>query len=430
MNNKTMTLNHVNASSPHEETITKKLVNAAYKSYKDEDSDINESQIIHILGGIDMILYEFLRERSDVQITQNQLNRLHQLFITPKQCQSQNKHSVLAKLFSFQNDEQYIDYTTHIFDDSCTYLHQFLGDVLATKIVNILHSTWPHIIFFVMMGIFLVLRLWCSEHIIYSLFMLICSGLATHFYVMIWLLSVNKKGLGLVMQTFEFWFKCAYITIGVVLLLVNQYALNNAWGSMNHKYLRLAGHIATFFNGVLVIIIISMFDALRISRSSKVLFSVTAAIGTTIMCIYSEYMTYFNGNDSMIYVTNSIGLSLLSLQQNAMEIIAIFSWKQAILTIVKRGRCVLIKHSPYIEWKTDSKKTSEDLPDVQEPTVTEEHDTSIGPLNTMRYLPDDRAIPKDVGAGDTLTGVAIRSVKSPGNDNESESNDIPLFFSS
>eukprot|EP01083_Nonionella_stella_P111553 327284_1 len=426
-----MAMNQVSATSPHayKETITKKSVSAAFESYKGEDRDIWESQIIHILGGIDVVLDEFLRETDDVHITQNQLYRLHQLFSTP-----QNKYGALTKLFSMQHDEDYIDFTTHIFDDSCTYLHDFLGNILATKILNILHSAWPHVIFFVFVTGFVVLRIWCANHIVFPLYTLICTGFISHFYVIFWLLSVNKKGIVLVMQTFEFWLKSANITIGLVLLTMNHYVLkiwgDDSWGNMNHKYLRLAGHIATFFNGVLVIIIISMFDALRISRSSKVLFSVTAAIGTTIMCIYSEYMTYFNGNDSMIYVTNSIGLSLLSLQQNAMEIIAIFSWKQAILTIVKRGRCVLIKHSPYIEWKTDSKKTSEDLPDVQEPTVTEEHDTSIGPLNTMRYLPDDRAIPKDVGAGDTLTGVAIRSVKSPGNDNESESNDIPLFFSS
>eukprot|EP01083_Nonionella_stella_P075703 205886_1 len=429
-----MAMNQVSATSPHayKETITKKSVSAAFESYKGEDRDIWESQIIHILGGIDVVLDEFLRETDDVHITQNQLYRLHQLFSTP-----QNKYGALTKLFSMQHDEDYIDFTTHIFDDSCTYLHDFLGNILATKILNILHSAWPHVIFFVFVTGFVVLRIWCANHIVFPLYTLICTGFISHFYVIFWLLSVNKKGIVLVMQTFEFWLKSANITIGLVLLTMNHYVLkiwgDDSWGNMNHKYLRLAGHITTYVNIVLIMITISMFDALHVSRSSKVICSVAIAIGMTVIGIYSEYneyMTFLNSNDSMFYVTNSIGWSLLSLQQNAIEITAIFSWKQAILTIVKRGRCVLIKHSPYIEWKTDSQLKSE-------PTVNEQDPPSVA----IDSIPDIAAKPTEIevvpGAHldreDTCTppgesGLTIAGLASPGN--ESESNDIPLFFSS
>eukprot|EP01083_Nonionella_stella_P315203 1137877_1 len=206
------------------------------------------------------------------------------------------------------------------------------------------------------------------------------------FYLVFWLLSVNKRGLRLIIQTFEFWLKFGYITIGVTLILINTYVYSNNILNedvSNHKYLRFVADIVMFLNVILTVIIISMFDALRINRTAKVLFSTVFAIGVTIMCVYWEYLTYFNGRKSVVYVSDNVSLSLLSIQHGMIEVIALFSWKQAILTMIRKGRCVLIKYSPCIEWETNK---SNDV-SVIEPT-DDTNDSKIIDLDMAEYIQD------------------------------------------
>eukprot|EP01083_Nonionella_stella_P092682 259517_1 len=424
------TSNTTSLEFTNHQLITKKLVSTSYELHKQESSITNEDvnhilRIVEILGGMDCILGEYLCEQSNIHMTHHQLNQLNQLFVTPTNIKPRNNDGGLTQLMSLSHDEDHTKYNSmHCEFDPCyIYLYHLVGTTFAEQIQKIMHSTWPHLLFClcVVGGVFIETNL--QHHIIAPLYSLTFGGFGAMLYLSIWLLSVNKKGLTLIIQTFEFWIKCGYITLGMALILVNTYAYNNnvIGGSISdHKYLRLAADIMRSMNVILCVIVISMFDALQINRTAKILFSTIMATAVTFMCVYWEYRAYFNGRESVVFLSksNNVSLSLLSIQQGMIEVIAVFSWKQAIFTMIRKGRCVLIKYSPTIEWKTNQTN------DVSIPgAIDDTNDSKI--IDTVKYIQDTPTV--ENRCTPTVDAADIRVMDA--NNNEGKHHDSSMEMS-
>eukprot|EP01083_Nonionella_stella_P298825 1014187_1 len=326
------------------QTITKDSVLQSYHLFKDRNIDMVDSSILSVinhLGGVDNILEEFLHKDNNIHISQAQLNQLNQLFT--------NKHPTTTTVLSSSNGNEFEIYNKHDemyhqFDISDTYFQDICSATLSQTALKIATAPWAHVLFALVFLLSLISRaiLRTKNTLIAPLFALI-SGVVTLGYVMVWFLSANKQGVRLVLLTFEFWLKCGYGLLFVVSRFMNLHIFPVTETANVHRELQITSDIAMLSNLILIVFILSMFDALYINRVSKVLFS-----------------------DSVITVTDRIRLSLVSLQINAMEVLVLFFWRQTVLTLVNKERCVLIKYRPHIQW-IDKRKTK-DIGNITSPT--------------------------------------------------------------
>ena len=163
-------------------------------------------------------------------------------------------------------------------------------------------------------------------------------GILINFYCISWILSINRHAFKLLIISFEFWFKIGNIMIGAIASMINEYILT----PNNPKYLilRFCGDIILFSNVVFALIIISMFDGLYINCFSKISLSITTTFWFIVIAIYLQFKIY-DGDNTLIKLYGNLSISLLSIQINTVQILAIFSCKQAILTILRPNRCIM-----------------------------------------------------------------------------------------
>eukprot|EP01083_Nonionella_stella_P157217 510202_1 len=349
------------------QTITKDSVLQSYHLFKDRNIDMVDSSILSVinhLGGVDNILEEFLHKDNNIHISQAQLNQLNQLFT--------NKHPTTTTVLSSSNGNEFEIYNKHDemyhqFDISDTYFQDICSATLSQTALKIATAPWAHVLFALVFLLSLISRaiLRTKNTLIAPLFALI-SGVVTLGYVMVWFLSANKQGVRLVLLTFEFWLKCGYGLLFVVSRFMNLHIFPVTETANVHRELQITSDIAMLSNLILIVFILSMFDALYINRVSKVLFSGSVALFFTLTLILQYFTIYVNGIDSVITVTDRIRLSLVSLQINAMEVLVLFFWRQTVLTLVNKERCVLIKYRPHIQW-IDKRKTK-DIGNITSPT--------------------------------------------------------------
>eukprot|EP01084_Bolivina_argentea_P021015 39035_1 len=366
-----------------------------YKLFKQQLSGIQDNendilQIVHILGGIETILDEFFSNENNIHITQTQLQKLHQLLSTPQKYQSYNKTNSLTTLKSLNKQETIYskeDEMCYKFDISDTVLNSLFAKESAKKPLTLIHTTTAHFIWAITLVAFLIIRLFMEESIIYPIYTLIVCGIAWHFYIIGWILSANRKSIKLLSKSFEFWFKILNVCTAVCIYWIGRYYFNPY--SFGNTYLRIGADIGIFSNIIFVVVIISMFDTFNINRIAKITLSTCTALGFSVVAIQLKTMTFYDGDRTLISINrdNNIYsyLSLMSIQINVLEILAIFSWKQTFFTIIKKNRCVLIKYSPHIEW-IDNKSNNKILSTVSTCVVSDANKSYDNVLNTNKYV--------------------------------------------
>eukprot|EP01083_Nonionella_stella_P196610 723289_1 len=325
------------------ETITRQMVTKSFELYKSQCNKMDEAQIIDILGGIDFIFNECLSENNHTHMTKNQLCRLHQLFITPPRNGNEEGMNQIANMVG---DESILhNHDMHIFDVTDTYLYTILAEERAANLSNRFHSVWPHLFAVCGLSIVIILRVTVGDPLIFLL-ILILVWPAMLFYVTMWLLCINKKAILLIMHTFEFWLKLICTVIATTLNTIHP-----PIDTTKYPVLYKCILIGWTFNFIGVVISVAMFDGLNIARRYKIILSGAFSISLAISVIYLEYDLSFKRSDFTIDFTNNITLSLLSIQQSALQMVAVFCCKQTILTVFTcDARSILIKHRAYIEW--------------------------------------------------------------------------------
>eukprot|EP01083_Nonionella_stella_P087824 244483_1 len=366
------------------ETITRQMVTKSFELYKSQCNKMDEAQIIDILGGIDFIFNECLSENNHTHMTKNQLCRLHQLFITPPRNGNEEGMNQIANMVG---DESILhNHDMHIFDVTDAYLYTILGEERAANLSNRFHSVWPHLFAVCGLSIVIILRLTMVDRLIFPLIAILVWP-AMIFYVTMWLLCINKKAMRLIMHTFEFWLKLVCMVIAVTMVAIH-IILDPPIDIIKYPVLLYIFSLSgAAFNCIGFVIIVAMFDGLNITRRYKIILSGAFSIFTAIYAIVLEYNLSFKRRDFTIDFTNNITLSLLSIQQSAFQMVAVFFGKQTILSVfTSDARSILIKHRPYIEWNV-TKTMSNPTDDQSTVDTTQDDDLSdiaivcIDPIN-------------------------------------------------
>eukprot|EP01083_Nonionella_stella_P302272 1041494_1 len=349
-----------------QESPTKESVLLCYHGFKDRSQsptidDRKTLQLLHLLGGIDYVLEQFLCN-DDIQITQIQLNHLNQMFITSHTIVKNNKLQTLSQIHHGSNSTETHNIHNkmrHELDVSNTYLQSIFGETVAVNVTNIITSKYVLIPLVLLVTVFSVLRFIIPDNITFLIFILILSTII-HCWLIMWLLSANKTAVRLVIRTFEFWLKFVSAIVFISLRFITTYVYGaTSIGTRGHE-LRMITDVIVMMDILLGVVILSLFDALHISRVPKICFSLMFIFAATVTVIYQNYLYYFNGEESVVSVTDNVSVSLISIQINALEVLLLFYLKQVILTICRKDQCVLIKYSPYIEW-IDSNQTHTEM---------------------------------------------------------------------
>eukprot|EP01083_Nonionella_stella_P073487 198764_1 len=339
-------------STADTDEITKQSLHNLHKQQTLNGNNNNDKalNIIEVLGGIDMILSDYLNDDAVKQrLGQNELNKLHQIITSQK---GEQLIPIPVHLMNTSNQNHSNSY--YEFHTNDTVLGLIFGDAKAQKISNIIRQKIVMII--LVIGLFtcnLVFLLYgvnwtfaIYQIIIYLLWipLLIC-----------WILSANVVGLKLLVRSFEFWFKVSYsIMFGTAICIYYyNYGIRYAYGNALN-IADLIGHIVMSLGISLCIITVSAFDIINISKCWKLSVAASVAFMWTVFAVMFQFSPDKDDYIVNISATNS-SLSFQSILASTLRILAIFTWKQAILTYVRtKGKSILLKKGTFIRgplWK-------------------------------------------------------------------------------
>ena len=95
----------------------------------------------------------------------------------------------------------------------------------------------------------------------------------------------------------------------------------------------------------------SAIDGFQLSRKLKIFIGFAISVALT---GYAFYVTFFMDDEvistSTIHFNSWLSLSVASLYSSSARVLCIFLWKQNILLLIKKGKCINIRYSPYIKW--------------------------------------------------------------------------------
>ena len=347
------------------------------------DNDTNNTdqtviEIVNALGGMQNVLTMMLSS-SDIHIDEHQMISLHKI-ITSKQPIQQTDI-----LYTEDNDPLHPE-LTYNFNTADTYLHVILGDDVGHKAYNIICSRII-VILLAMASFAYSLNFWypldwvVSKNIFQEI-----AAIMLIIWLMAALLTANRKSTTLILQSFEFWFKLLYLVQSCIALLVYWFVLTDStkWKGyqVDGSYVWNLELFSTCLYSIALIVsycIVANFDAFRISVLTKTLIAVLFAV---VMGFFSVMYTFYW--DPVAIEVLNYKILVTSLISGSTQVVCIFSWKQAAMSILKKNRCALIKYSPFIKWKDD--QTVSSVSGHANMTIDQEHAHEPGIPELMGYM--------------------------------------------
>ena len=392
--------------------ITKTLLYHMHqqKLQNGQNNIYHTTRLVNILGGIDLILEDYLSQSNTIlPLDQQQLDGIHQVLFKeqqPDKYEQQGKLFQVTRLDSikktndkntkvrkkYKSDEFYYE-----FYDSDTYLNSIFPLTLASSIVKYTHFPITQVIMVITPLVYMILFVSMFDTLLYAIYTIIVTAFLWIPYCSFWILGSNKVALKLVHKNFEYWFKIVYGIIYVASSFCNYFILH--WDDFKHVELMFVGRLFINIATILAVACISSTDAVYLSKKWRIIASGSYAALFTAISISLQIQGYQQEDDSVIFITDNLGFSLLQSQINAGRIIAIFFWKQTIQTIRKKGsRCVLLKYSPYIKWHIFSNNDNE-LEDQNHGQVTDNRQKETENQSEKPQITSNISVP--VGTNDT-----------------------------
>eukprot|EP01084_Bolivina_argentea_P069091 125770_1 len=343
-------------ASQKDTKITKEILRAIHEQQllDGENNDDNTLLFIKAMGGMDIILDKIFQNES-FTLQQEEMDRMYQIMSTPSIYQIQKKNEQNMKIALVQIPTQHKendDKVYFVMNEYDTYLLSTFGEKYANIILNIIHNKFMQIVMFLwymvdVIWVFVIggVSLWFHIHriIMYTFLIIPFTFIA---------LCVNRKAFKSSLKTTDFRLKNIYFII---------YMVCNNWVSFNvHVYPILATLGATLIGiwGVIVMVIISSFDGFHGKRIQKIAISAVGAIICLYLSIYFQFISYTNGDDSIIHIYGNFGFSRLSMITTSSQVLAIFFLKQSILTYIRKEKSVTIISRPFLIWTNTTKITS------------------------------------------------------------------------
>eukprot|EP01084_Bolivina_argentea_P295835 509453_1 len=336
-----------NNDDNHNMTITKKSVYELHQQRLSNgiNNEDNSLLIMNILGGIDNILTNYLTDKNNLNITNNTLLQINQMLITPQKYKNANTSKTSTKITATKHNEQTDNSFFYTFNINNTFLHHVFGNEKAEKILNVIHSKITQYIISLSVIIWIILII-IGEGLISAIYFIICWSFLTIPYMLFWILSSNRHAFYLIIKSFEFWLRVVY---GAILaILIGIYYQHNV--STVNIIIYWIYNIIAMITIILTTIYISIFDAVKITKTYKIAISVICSGVMVFTSIYWQFLLS-EKYDYIVYIPVTNGsLSFYSMISSAARILGIFFCKQAVLAIIRNEKAVTIKHTPIIKW--------------------------------------------------------------------------------
>eukprot|EP01084_Bolivina_argentea_P104689 187449_1 len=350
--------------------LTKRSLNELHaRQLSDGKTNIhNTVELVNILGGIDKILTDQLTNPS-LYLSKTQLSQISHIFTTPEKDQKQNKLRLISTIDKQSNSITKRSLKTLFISQknkfgyslvkSDNWISALFKETTTANILYILNSKVITIFAAVMAITYLILIMIGVYTTGFTIFKILCT-LVLIPYLIFTILSVNKTGLKLIIGSFEFWLKIVYSILYNVAICIEYYVIEKEqWTAYNNIELQIFESICFAIAMTLGLGCISLFDAVKLKSTWKIIFCVVVACIATLWVIGLSVKLYTNAEDtSIIHIGFGIGVSISSITISTIRIICIFAWKQAILICMQYiygtiNRCCILYYNPYVQWIDD-----------------------------------------------------------------------------
>ena len=172
-------------------------------------------------------------------------------------------------------------------------------------------------------------------------------------WVILWILSVNRKSFWSIIKTFEFWFKIYYTLISVFCELAHN-EIDKPLKTFKSPWEPIMDGI-DFIKQLLVILCICFFDGISANIKFKAIITCIAAISYFTWSIYYQFF-YFDQH--IIIINKNVQISLVSQLASSWRILGIFFAKQSFWNIVaiyrKLNKATVINFKPYLVYDNNN----------------------------------------------------------------------------
>eukprot|EP01084_Bolivina_argentea_P299530 516320_1 len=356
---------HLSTQIGNNANITKSYIQKLHEDqvFNGHNNKHKALDIIDVFGGIDIMLGICME--SDI-LSNSQLQQLHQILTheTPRKNEPNNQINNFLQLSAIkdQSGSELFGYT---FDPSNAFMYSIFQENTATKLITIIYHKYT-IMFLAFMYITTQIFSFTVSH--YDAWMLFIYSIAVVTILFLpWtilvILSSNKVAFKKVSFSFDFVNKTAWTIMYGVATSIRQY-INVSLDPHNHNHTDLwniSRNIECINSAIWIILIVmavALFDAIPwMGLKSKMLVSILTAIYFT----YLSIMWGFLITKESVYVfsipTFGSEFYLHSFMSDCCRIIAIFAWKAAIVSYFRKGKCLSIRYTPFIQWKDPPKVT-------------------------------------------------------------------------
>eukprot|EP01084_Bolivina_argentea_P287990 494219_1 len=229
--------------------------------------------------------------------------------------------------------------------------------------------------------------------IVYPIYIISINCILWIPYLSLWILSSNRQAFKLVITSFETAFKTYFILNFVISIFINQYILHSQqFGQL--IYIQTISNILNAISLFLIFWCIFVFDA----STSKVYWKIALTFIVAILLTFRTTVLFLllkSDDNSIIYIPfTNIQVSLYNVEMTSARVLAIFAWKQAILTFyrAKKGKnqSVLIKCYPYIKWDDDNDNEEKKINKIID--TQNDNDDKNNPLQIIKTLGIDNIL--------------------------------------
>eukprot|EP01083_Nonionella_stella_P072420 195317_1 len=321
-----------------------------------QTNNVHKEAILLVLGGIDGILQHLLT--SNAVLHEQQIDSLH-LIIANTPAPHKNQQTTITNAVSQRQEDKTdiaIPTLTYTFKDEDSLLFTIFGQENARKIVHVLSGKIVKCLLLLLFGLLAIISVLAVLSVLsWDAFFAFISVFYSFYsvYIVMWILYANKDALKLLFRQFIFWCKIVYLLEWLVTDSIYAYL----WGDPLYAIC----FIHLFYALLLLIIII--FDAINIPKSTKIMISSLAvglfafrAVWLMVDAFYGDNLEIYDRGIVKInipYVNDTARISVVDMCSNSIQILSIFFCKQLISIITNPDQALVIETKPFIEYENN-----------------------------------------------------------------------------
>ena len=331
--------------------------------------DGHSNEIVATLGGIDKILNEYVRISQEYDsadlLNSDQMQHISDLLADERTTNTENDQTQIEEdtqqeqsltiwdrmytMAKLENDTfhlSYADTILHAIIANKRHVDRLMGFLYSKyTVIGLCLIVLPFVIlFFVDNSIWQ--RSWYALTII-----AVYIPMAMYFILLI--LSCNKPVFLLVITGFDFWVKLGYGVMATILFITYVRKANDfSWEQI--LFMDIAAIILT-----IMIVLLSVIEGYAVKWSTAFALGLMVSLSITYRAVMLTFAPERVGLESQVLVelTSGLRLDVLELLASALRVLALFFWKQTLMTAYTGGEwCICIYMTPQIKWDGGKKE--------------------------------------------------------------------------